>query len=136
MDRHRRCRGAKLRLSIASLSVAMPAIAVCASRAGAASEPKSRAEIRSAEAPAQKPDRPAPEDALLKDLDNELLEGAGDSKGRPKIDPARDSHPGEKKTPGPSDAGEDVGTAARDRDPLVHISEEMRSVESLISRAT
>ena len=64
-----------------------------------------------------------------------MLEGAGDLKHRPKTNPSGDDPLDEKKTPEAADTGEDIG-AARDDDPLVHISEAMRSVERLISKPT
>jgi len=74
-------------------------------------------------ASAKKPPRASVDDDLLKDLDNELLEGAGDLKG-----PA-----GKPKAPAePAAAGEDIGQPSED-DPLVHISQEMRSAETLIT---
>jgi hypothetical protein len=136
MDKFRRPRGSILRRLLASLSLAVLAIGLCASRPSVASEPQSPSKKPSAAAPAQKPDRPALEDALLKDLDNELLEGAGDLKGRPKTGPSRDDPLDEKTTLEPSDSGEDIGSSAHDDDPLVHISQEMRSVENLISGQT
>jgi hypothetical protein len=136
MDRLRRRPGFILRVLIASLPLAVLAVAICASRPGVASEPQSPAREKepAAAAPVKKPDRPALEDALLKDFDNELLEGAGDLKRRPKTNPPGDDLLDEKKTPKPSDAGEDISAAARDDDPLVRISEAMRSVESLLSK--
>ncbi len=72
------------------------------------------------------------DDALLEDLDNELLEGAGDLKKPAKKKPAAGS---EDERP-PIDAaidGEDVGMPSPEEDPLGFISQEMRQVERLIS---
>jgi hypothetical protein len=79
-------------------------------------------------------DKPKPQstdldDALLKDLDNELLEGAGDAKK-----PAPAKSEGEK--PRSADEGEDVDMPSEEADPLVYISQEMRTVEELIPKAT
>ncbi len=82
------------------------------------------------------------DDALLEDLDNELLEGVGDLKK-----PAREKPAADKPLDGkpaddagdprpPLDAaidGEDVGMPSADRDPLGYISQEMRQVERLIA---
>ena len=78
-----------------------------------------------ATAPAVKGPESSPlDDALLKDLDNELLEGAGDLK----------ESSGNKRSPlDPSGVdGEDLGMGSEDDDPLSAIGQEMRSVESLI----
>jgi hypothetical protein len=89
----------------------------------------------------QKPDKPAAsdlDDALLKDLDNELLEGAGDLKAPPKPKPAvekPDKPPAADDSAPPAIDGEDVGMPAENDDPLVHISQEMRSLEELIPRS-
>lgn len=90
----------------------------------------------------QKPDKPVAsdlDDALLKDLDNELLEGAGDLKAPPRPKPAA-SKPDKPKAAAdepapPAIDGEDVGMPGEDDDPLVHISQEMRSLEELIPRS-
>ena len=89
----------------------------------------------------QKPDKPAAsdlDDALLKDLDNELLEGAGDLKAPAKPKPAA-GKPGKPsagdQTSPPAIDGEDVGMSGENDDPLVHISQEMRSLEELIPRS-
>jgi len=89
----------------------------------------------------QNPDKPAAsdlDDALLKDLDNELLEGAGDLKTPAKPKPAA-GKPGKPsagdQTSPPAIDGEDVGMPGENQDPLVHISQEMRSLEELIPRS-
>jgi hypothetical protein len=84
-------------------------------------------------APAKKAVQAALDDALLNELDNELLEGAGNLKNRPQPKPAPDSPPNEEQPPAqPPIDGEDVGLPGHDNDPLVHISDEMRSAETLI----
>jgi hypothetical protein len=81
------------------------------------------------------PPKEAPQsvdDALLEDLDNELLEGAGSLKKPAKAKPAVDSADDRP----PLDAaidGEDVGMPNPEEDPLGFISQEMRQVEQLIS---
>ncbi len=82
-------------------------------------------------APGKKQPRSNIDDDLLKELDNELLEGAGDLKrppAKPKDPAAADKGKGVAE---PDAAGEDIGQPSED-DPLLHISQEMRSVESLI----
>lgn len=85
------------------------------------------------------------DDALLDDLDNELLEGLGDMKDLPPPEPQRKQLPGETDAdkpegempePQPLDPhdGEDPGAAGADDDPLGYISQEMRLVEELISK--
>ena len=83
-------------------------------------------------APGKKQPRANIDDDLLKDLDNELLEGAGDLK-RPAAKPTKNPA-GPDKGKGaaePAAVGEDIGQPSED-DPLLHISQEMRSVETLI----
>ncbi|MBI3836802.1 MAG: hypothetical protein HY288_02560 [Planctomycetia bacterium] len=116
--------------------MASPLLAVLSFAPCVAAEPQPRPDKPSAATPAQKPDRPALEDALLNDLDNELLEGVGDLTGRSKAKLSGDNPLDGNKTNEPSDTGEDIGGPAHDADPLVHISQEMRSVESLISGQT
>jgi hypothetical protein len=71
--------------------------------------------------------KPTSDDALLKDLDNELLEGAGDLAGR------KSKQPADKKPYSSNPDDEDAtGMPAVDQDPLTSIGEQMRSVESLI----
>jgi hypothetical protein len=79
----------------------------------------------------KKPAQPPLDDALLQDLDNELLEGAGDLKKRPAVKSEKVGPKGEKRPAQPAD-GEDVGVSTQDDDPLFHISQEMRSAEGLI----
>ena len=72
------------------------------------------------------------DDALLEDLDNELLEGAGELKKPAKAKPT--ANPSDERPP--IDAaidGEDVGMPSPEEDPLGFISQEMRQVEQLIS---
>jgi hypothetical protein len=73
---------------------------------------------------------PSLDDELLKDLDNELLEGAGSAKDKPK--PAKGKAGGAK----PAEPGEpetiDDTMPAEDPDPLVRVSEAMRTAEELI----
>jgi hypothetical protein len=108
----------------------MTMIAATCSR-GVAAEPGTKQEP-SAD---KKASRPALDDALLKDLDNELLEGAGDLKDKPKPKPKSTGgkQPEAEKPLRQPDDGEDVGIPSADADPLVRISQEMRSVENLIS---
>ena len=88
-------------------------------------------------APAKKTVQPALDDALLNELDNELLEGAGSLKNRTQPKPAPDSPPNEEQPPAqPPIDGEDVGQPSHDNDPLVHISDEMRSAETLIPKTS
>jgi len=83
---------------------------------------------RGAPPPAQAPSDL--DDALLKDLDNELLDGAGDLKQKPAKNPPETAPAGE--ADGPMIDGEDVGMPSAEQDPLGYISQEMRSVERLI----
>jgi hypothetical protein len=104
----------------------------------AAAEPDSTREPAADKPSDKKPapsaaQRPALDDALLKDLDNELLEGAGDLKDKVKPKSIDGKHPSAKKPRQPPDEGEDIGIPSADEDPLVRISQEMRSVENLIS---
>lgn len=83
---------------------------------------------------------PSLDDALLKDLDNELLDGAGDLKPSPPTkasdaDQDKPSVPGEKPEPtGDRDAadGEDLGSGPED--PLSRVGRQMRRAEELIER--
>jgi hypothetical protein len=70
------------------------------------------------------------DDALLKDLDNELLEDAGEMKR--KAEP-RTTEAGEESSP--AEAVDDQ-TLEKPSDPLVYISQEMRRVEGLIPKRT
>jgi hypothetical protein len=72
------------------------------------------------------------DDALLKDLDNELLEGAGDLKDRPADKRPRGERPGQQPPDGTEPDGDDSDMPSTDDDPLLTISQEMRSVEGLI----
>jgi hypothetical protein len=66
------------------------------------------------------------DDALLKDLDNELLDGAGDLK---KDKPSAAKDEGEAMQP---IDGEDVGQPGENDDPLMRVSQSMRRAERLI----
>ncbi len=103
------------------------------SRQCAAAEPEKKAGERAPVGREKKSEQPGLDDALLKDLDNELLDGAGDLETKPKSQPAAakradDGHAG----PQAEAEGEDIGMPAEDADPLVQISQQMRSVEGLI----
>jgi hypothetical protein len=98
--------------------------------AAAADPPAKPARPPASDAP-KKPAQPALDDALLQDLDNELLEGAGALKNRPAPNSGKAGPTGEKR-PAQATDGEDVGVSKQDDDPLFHISQEMRSAESLI----
>ena len=105
---------------------------VAASSAMLAAAEPSKPVKRSADDAKKKSAEPALDDALLNDLDNELLRGAGDLKNGPKAKPA-DNGPGDGKSPAPrDDGGEDIGESRQDEDPLARISQEMRSAEDLI----
>jgi hypothetical protein len=72
------------------------------------------------------------DDALLDDLDNELMDGLGDLKDRPgkKKSPAKSA---EEETPLDQGLdGEDVGAPSDEQDPLGHIGRQMRRAERLI----
>jgi hypothetical protein len=71
------------------------------------------------------------DEALLKDLDNDLLEGAGDLKNLPAKPARSDSSKAATPEPAPLD-GDDVGMPCNEQDPLLHISEEMRAAEGWI----
>jgi hypothetical protein len=75
-----------------------------------------------AEPPAE--DKPSLDEQLLKDLDNELLEGLDDL---PKPKPAKDGDATADSEP----AGEDIGRASED-DPLSKVAGQMRQAERLI----
>jgi hypothetical protein len=80
--------------------------------------------------PSGKSARQKVDDALLDDLDNELLEGVGDIKKRPdKSRPDDESSP--EKPLAPPD-GEDVGMPSAEDDPLGYISQEMRQAQQLL----
>lgn len=74
------------------------------------------------------------DDALLENLDNELLDGIGDLKDLPTTDKPRPA-PADKPDQVPLEQdfeGEDIGQPAAEDDPLGYISQEMRLVEELI----
>jgi hypothetical protein len=91
----------------------------------AAEEPKS-----DPPAAAEKSAGRSVDDALLDDLDNELLEGLGDLKKKPERKPAAEGAPDEMPLEEPD--GEDVGMPSAEDDPLGHISQQMRRAEGLI----
>ncbi|REK09393.1 MAG: hypothetical protein DWQ37_18305 [Planctomycetota bacterium] len=82
------------------------------------------ASLATAQQPASGP-QPSVDDALLEDLDNELLEGVGGLDDLP-----GDDIPNEESAPKVD--GEDLGQANADDDPLGYISQEMRMAEQLI----
>lgn len=84
-------------------------------------EPSTKEQPKAASKPASS------DDALLKDLDNELLEGAGDLSG-PKSKKSGDKKP----TSSESNEEDPAGMPDVDHDPLTSIGERMRSLESLI----
>ena len=76
---------------------------------------------------------PSLDDALLDDLDNELLDGAGDLKDRTRKKPADPAGP-DKPADRATIDGEDVGMAGED-DPLAYIGQEMQELESTIPQS-
>jgi hypothetical protein len=138
--------------SLTGLTLLMPCGNVSVKRLQAA-EPAAKPAVRT-----MKP-KPAPaaptnslDDALLKDLDNELLEGVNDP---PAKRPSRANQPADTKTrdgqsddeqstkgdkPAADDAheeaieGEDIG--GKPEEPLMRIGQQMRTVERLIERQT
>jgi hypothetical protein len=78
---------------------------------------------------AEKSNRKPLDDALLDDLDNELLEGLGDLKKRPDKKPPDDKSA---EPPLEQPEGEDIGMPSAEEDPLGYISQEMRQAEQLI----
>lgn len=95
-----------------------------------AAEPSSAPEKSSEESPPAKTE-PGVDDALLNDLDNELLEGAGNLKD-PQAKPAMERKPGDASPRELPIDGEDVGVPGEEQDPLLHVSQEMRSAEEWI----
>jgi hypothetical protein len=117
-----------------TIAVCAPTLLIVAHAApsSVAAEPRPKSERRAADDAPKKPNSSPLDDALLKDLDNELLEGAGDLKGGDKSRPAA---PLPEKPPAGSEAeGEDIGAPGHEEDPLVRISEAMRSAENLIPK--
>jgi hypothetical protein len=110
-------------------------LAVCIAIPFAVAEPLDKAKVPEQSQQPTQPPGSSLDDALLKDLDNELLEGAGDMKTRPKPDDSGDAAAGDKKSTagGKSEVIDDT-LPAEDADPLVHISQEMRDVEDLIPK--
>lgn len=84
-------------------------------------------------AAADEPAQPANsvDQELLNDLDNELLDGAGDLKKPPAKRP-EDSPPAEADLPLDQPEGEDIGIPSPEEDPLGYIGEEMRRVERMM----
>jgi hypothetical protein len=131
---------------LASVSRVFRAIAVCAptllivahaAPSSMAAEPRPKSERRATEDATKMPASSPLDDALLKDLDNELLEGAGDLKGGDKprpAAPAPEKPPANRKADGGEAEGEDIGAPGHDEDPLMRISEAMRSAENLIPK--
>lgn len=76
----------------------------------------------------EKSERKSVDDALLEDLDNELLEGLGGLEKRPEGMSPEGESPGEN----PQGEGEDIGMPSAEEDPLGRISQEMRMAERLI----
>jgi len=72
-------------------------------------------------------DKPSLDEQLLKDLDNELLEGLDDL---PKPKSPKQGRDGDA-APGDEPAGEDMGDAGED-DPLARVARQMRQAERLI----
>jgi hypothetical protein len=103
------------------------ALWIHAGRVGAAAEAEPKA------------DKPAPasslDDALLDDLDNELLEGVGNLKDKGTADKPTGARSGGKSSTTGGDAEViDDTMPAEDADPLVRVSHEMRGVEELIPK--
>lgn len=73
------------------------------------------------------------DDALLDDLNSDLLEGAGDLKDRPRKKPAEPAGASDKLSDQPPIDGEDIGMAGED-DPLAYIGQEMQELESIITQ--
>jgi len=119
-DRDRNGWSSVLRTACAALLL-MPLVA-----AGMAAEPRPAPETL----PPAKAE-PGLDDALLNDLDNELLEGAGDLKDRP-AKPAMKGNPGDTPPDEPPIDGEGIGMPGEEQDPLLHVSQEMRSAEEWI----
>ena len=136
-----------IRLTWGGACAALVVCAVLAERSRAADDPQSKPPAATspaknpANAPKSKSGPKALDDALLKDLDNELLEGAGDLKGprksKPAAKPAGGKPEGDRKPEGdgpleqPED-GEDIGMPGEDADPLARVGQEMHSAERLI----
>ena len=76
------------------------------------------------------------DDALLDDLDNELLDGVDDLKdGRMPLEPGeKHDHDDAPDAEGQSTIIDDPAAGGQDADPLLRVSQEMRNVEELIPR--
>lgn len=120
-------RGALVAVCGAVLALALPP------GASTAGEPQSK-HAKQSDDVKKKPDRPALDDALLKDLDNELLEGAGDLKTAPKTKPPEPGRAADKPSAPHDESGEDIGAGGQDEDLLARISQEMRLAETLIPK--
>ena len=81
--------------------------------------------------------KPSLDDELLKDLNNELLEGTSEMKDKPKSRPAgaADSKDKDAADTGPTEVIDDT-MPTEDVDPLVHVSQQMRKAEELIPNST
>ncbi len=127
MTRPRRLKWTNPRSLGLSVCAVIAALAIHAARTGAAAEAEPKAP--------KQPQSSSLDDALLDDLDNELLEGVGNLKDRPAPD-----KPGAARSDGkPSETGGEAEVIddtmpGDDADPLVRVSHEMRSVEELISK--
>jgi hypothetical protein len=126
------------------LAVALLAMVVGQGRAPAL------AQQAPSKSPSSKSQAPSADDALLQDLDNELLDGLGEVEKKPaakRNPPAAKSTenkpPGQNQPGEPADRpldrpldqpvdGEDAGQPSAEQDPLGYISQQMRDVESLI----
>lgn len=112
---------------------AMCWLVVSLERSCPAAEPKPPAD-KPAEIKKSPPGSSNLDDALLDDLNNDLLEGAGDLKDRPRkkvVDPAGST---DKPAEQPPIDGEDVGMAGED-DPLAYIGQEMQELEGIITQS-
>jgi hypothetical protein len=88
--------------------------------------------VKPADSAKKKPASAGLDDALLKDLDNDLLEGAGDLKNGPKAQPAKPRAAEEPPAEAKNEAGEDIGEPEEHDDPLSRISQEMRASEDFM----
>jgi hypothetical protein len=99
--------------------------------AWAAEEAAPRATNPPAERAKAKAAQGALDDALLKDLDNDLLDGAGDLKKRPSAKPRQGADDRDRAPDENADTVDDAELPA-DADPLMRVSHAMRSAESLM----
>jgi len=84
-----------------------------------------------ADPPAEQPAKSV-DDALLEDLDNELLDGVGELPKGKKPQPAADKTPKPEAAPQETDATDAQDGPDPNKDPLGYISQEMRDAEQLI----